>query len=311
MTLPDTARATGIDLSLLPPPDVIEALDFETILADRKARLLELTPTDRRAEMAATLSLETEPVTLLLEEMAYRELMLRSRINDAARQCFLASARGSNLDHLAAFFGVKRLVTDPGNPNAIPPIAPTMEKNERLRSRAQLAVEGMSTAGPSESYRYHAISAHGAVEDARVISPVPGQVVVSILSRANDGIPTQDVLDAVSVHLTAEHIRPMTDHVIVQPAEIVPFAVEAVITLYPGPSPEPVMAAANAALQSTLNGLRRIGYDIARSAIYAALHQPGVQHVNILSPASDIEISDTQCGRCDLIALSLAGEPRV
>jgi len=52
--------------------------------------------------------------------------------------------------------------------------------------------------------------------------------------------------------------------------------------------------AARSALKATLLGLYRNGYDIARSAIYAALHQPGVLHVNIISPVTDIDITDTQ-----------------
>ncbi|MCL1861831.1 MAG: baseplate J/gp47 family protein [Proteobacteria bacterium] len=311
MAIEDPVRAPGIDLSLLPPPDVIEALDFEAIFASRKARLIELTPAVQRADVAATLALETEPVTILLQEMAYRELLLRSRINQAARQCFLASATGTNLDHLAALYGVKRLVTDPGNPDAIPPIAPTYEDAAHLRARTQLAVEGMSTAGPAESYRYHALSAHGDVEDANVTSPAPAQVLVSILGRTGDGVPEQAVLDAVNERLSARDIRPLTDQVTVQPVEIVPYAVDATLTLYPGPSPEPVIDAARVALAATLSDLRRIGYDIPRSAIFAALHQPGVQSVEIRAPADDLDIGETQCGRCVGVNIELAGVHRV
>ena len=296
----------SIDLSMLPPPDVIEPLAYETILSARKARLLELTPAEHRAALAETLALESEPITLLLEEMAYAELLLRSRINQAASQCFLASARGANLEQLAAFYGVTRLTVDPGDPDAIPPIDPTLESDARLRVRAQLAVEGLSTAGPVESYRYHAISASGGVEDASVTSPVPGQVVVTILGTAEDGLPTPAALDAVAARLNADTIRPLTDQVIVQAAAMVPYTVEAVLTLYPGPSSEPVIEAARVALAETLATLRRIGYDIPRSALFAALHQPGVQHVDILAPAVDLEIGETQCGRCELVNISLA-----
>ncbi|MCL2876645.1 MAG: baseplate J/gp47 family protein [Betaproteobacteria bacterium] len=308
--LPETARAPGIDLSLLPPPDVVEQLDYESILAANKATLLSLIPADQRADVAATLALETEPLTILLQAASYREMLLRSRINQAARQCYLASASGTNLDHLAAYYSVKRHVTDPGNPNAIPSIPPAYEADNHLRTRTQLAVEGMSTAGPTEGYRYHALSAHGGVEDANATSPVPGQVLISILGW-DDGVPGQAVLDAVGERLSARDIRPLTDEVIVQAVEIVPFIIDATITLYPGPSPEPVISAARAALNATLASLRRIGYDIPRSALFAALHQPGVQNVEIHAPADDLDISETQCGRCDGIALELAGVPHV
>ena len=71
-----------ITLSQLPQPDVIEVLDFETILAERKAYFVSLYPADQQAAIAATLALESEPITKLLQENAYRELILRQRIND-------------------------------------------------------------------------------------------------------------------------------------------------------------------------------------------------------------------------------------
>ena len=39
-----------IDLSQLPPPVVVEPLDFETLFAQRKARFLALCPEDQREQ---------------------------------------------------------------------------------------------------------------------------------------------------------------------------------------------------------------------------------------------------------------------
>ena len=66
---------------------------FEAILAERKAYFIGLYPADQQAAIAATLELESEPVTKLLQENAYRELILRSRINDAAVANMLAWAK--------------------------------------------------------------------------------------------------------------------------------------------------------------------------------------------------------------------------
>ena len=68
-----------IDISQLPPPDVIETLDFEQIFADRKAALLAALPEELREPAARVLQLESEPLTKLLEESAYRELLLRQQ----------------------------------------------------------------------------------------------------------------------------------------------------------------------------------------------------------------------------------------
>lgn len=83
-----------IDLSQLPAPDVVEVLDYESILAERKATLLSLCYESQREAVARTLQLESEPLTKLLEESAYREVMWRQRVNEAARANMLAYATG-------------------------------------------------------------------------------------------------------------------------------------------------------------------------------------------------------------------------
>lgn len=55
-------------------PDVVEVLDYETILAERKATLVSLYPEEQQGAVARTLILESEPIVKLLEENAYREL---------------------------------------------------------------------------------------------------------------------------------------------------------------------------------------------------------------------------------------------
>ena len=57
-----------IDISQLPPPDVIETLDFEQIFTERKAALLASLPEELRTPVARVLQLESEPLTKLLQE---------------------------------------------------------------------------------------------------------------------------------------------------------------------------------------------------------------------------------------------------
>jgi phage-related baseplate assembly protein len=74
----------SVDLSRLPAPDVIEALDFEAILTARKDKLGELFP-----DIADFLNLESEPAVKIQETGAYRELLHYARVNDAARAVML------------------------------------------------------------------------------------------------------------------------------------------------------------------------------------------------------------------------------
>lgn len=282
-----------IDLPQLPSPQVIETLDFEQILAARKARLVSFYPAEQQAAVAAELGLESDPRTKLLQESAYDEVVLRQRINDAARAVMLAYAMGGDLDNLAAPFGVGRLVTDPGDPTASPPIPPTYESDAALRRRTQLAPESYTSCGTFEAYRFHALSVAG-VADAAVLRPEPGVVRVVLLASEGDGEPTAELLQAARDHLGARDRRSVNDTVEVVPASIRRFDVRARLVMYPGPSAGPVLDAALAAVRAYAASVHRLGYDATLSGLYAALHQPGVQRVELLAPLADVICDDTQ-----------------
>lgn len=120
--------------------------DFETLLAERKAEFVALHPKDEQEAVMRTLELESEPVTKLLQENAYRELLLRQRINEAAQAVMVAYAMGGDLDQLAANYNVKRLTVTPADDDAVPPVAAVMESDEALRLRVPAAFEGLSVA---------------------------------------------------------------------------------------------------------------------------------------------------------------------
>ncbi|MGD7330276.1 baseplate assembly protein, partial [Ralstonia pseudosolanacearum] len=133
-----------IDLSQLPAPAVVETLDYEAILAERKDYFVSLYPADQRDAVRATLELESEPITKLLQENAYRELVWRQRVNDAARGVMLAFAEGEDLEQIAANFNVQRLTITPADDTTVPPTPAVMEGDDSLRERAQEAFEGLS-----------------------------------------------------------------------------------------------------------------------------------------------------------------------
>jgi len=287
-----------IDLAILPAPQVIEPLDYESILAALKADLLIRLPA-----LADTLELESEPVVKLLEISAYRELTLRARINDAARAVLLSHASGADLDNLAALFGVARLLLDAGDPNAAPPIPPTYESDSRLRVRAQMTLEGFSTAGPRGAYVFHALTADPAVYDVAVDSPLPGQVRVTLL--AADGIPAPATLVTVAAALNAESVRPLCDTVSVEAASLIPYSVTATLECASDPAAAVVLAAAQAALATTVAEHYRLGRNVPRSALYAALHRPGVLRVELTAPIADVAVAVNQAAQCSTQTVTL------
>uniref|UniRef100_UPI003570E727 baseplate J/gp47 family protein n=1 Tax=Cronobacter turicensis TaxID=413502 RepID=UPI003570E727 len=197
-----------IDLSQLPAPDVVEELDFETILAERKATLISLYPEEEQAAVARTLALESEPIVKLLQENAYREVIWRQRVNEAAKAVMLAYATGRDLDVLGGNFGVSRLVITPADEAAMPPVMAVMESDADFRLRIQQALEGLSVAGSTGAYEYHGRSADGRVADISVISPQPACVTVSVLSREANGKASEELLAVVRNALNDEDVRP-------------------------------------------------------------------------------------------------------
>lgn len=294
------SKFTAINLALIAPPKVVEALDYEQVIAEMLADL-----SDRLPEFETFL--ESDPVVKILQIAAYRETILRQRINDAAKAVMLSYAVGTDLDNLAALFGVIRLQVTPADPDATPPTAAVFESDSDFRYRIQLSLEGLSTAGPEGAYIFHALSANGLVLDASATSPQPGDVLITVLSRAGDGTASAELLASVEASLSAEDVRPLTDHVLVQGATIVPYQVEAALYFYAGPDRAVIMATAQAAIEAYTESQHRLGLDVSLSGIYAALHQPGVQRVELTMPITSLVIDRHSAAYCTAINLSDGG----
>ncbi|MDU8925610.1 baseplate J/gp47 family protein [Pasteurellaceae bacterium LIM206] len=294
-----------VDLSALNAPDVLETLDFENLLSERKKQFIALFPADEQALWTQRLTLESEPVVKLLEENCYLQLLERKRINEAAKATMLAYATGADLDVIAANFNVKRLVIRAADNSVTPPIEEELESDSDLRLRAQLAFEGLSVAGPRNAYIYHALSAHGDIADVSVKSPSPANVTVTVLSKQGKGAAANDLLNIVAAKLNDENIRPIADRVSVQSAKIKDYQISAKLYSYKGPEIEVIKNTATEKLKEYVNQKHRLGRDISVSGIYAALHVEGVQRVELTQPNADIILSNDTAGYCTNINLSV------
>jgi phage-related baseplate assembly protein len=290
----------SINLSQLPAPDVLQAVDYEVALAEMLSEL-------RQRDPAFDALVESDPGYKIIEIAAFYRTLAIQQGNDAARAVMPAYATGSDLDHIAARYAVERLVIDPGDPEALPPVPPVLETDDALRRRMFLAFEGLSTAGPMGAYVFHALGADPDVGDASVQSPAPGEVLVTVLSRSGDGAAPATLLTAVDAALNKDDVRPLTDLVTVQGAAIIGYTIEAVLTVLPGPDSAVVRDAAQRAAQEYASQQHRIGADITLSGLYAALHQPGVQNVALISPAADILVDASEAAFCSAVSVSIGG----
>lgn len=303
---------TLIDMSLLPPPQAIEALDYESLRSTMVSDFRERYP-------AWSAELESDPVIKLIEAFAYRELLLRSRINHAVRSVMLAYATGADLDHIGALFNVARLAG---------------EDDTRLRYRIQQGFAALGAAGPAQAYRAHAMGVSADIIDVSVASGAPGRVDVCVLghetvevAQATEAevmvgailfpdVPVQTgqavivarnnsaLLNAVIAALSDENVRPLTDQVVVFGPQIKPVAVLARLHLYQGPDPAAVLAQAQGALRAYLQRIGRLGYDMTRAGLIGALAVPGVQNVLLESPATDVVCGFDQIAVASSVELS-------
>lgn len=307
------SRFASIDLSRLPMPDAVEPLDFETILAERKAALR------GRMDVVGLLpdwnpDSESDPVVKLLEEASYRELLLRQRVNDGMRAVMLATATGSTLDVLAANFATSRQMIDAGDPKASPPRPPVYETDTRLRTRVQLAWEALSTAGPEGAYVYHALNADPRVSDVVVTSPQPGHVVLTILSTEGDGSPSASLLASVEAAMgddgVRDGVRPFTDQLRIQAGKKLDYTISASLDLYSGPDTEVVRAASEASVMAFARLQRRLGEPVTLDGLYKALRVDGVRKVHLSAPDADLEPGETGWAHCTGIHVVRQGDSR-
>ncbi|MDD3676887.1 baseplate assembly protein [Thauera propionica] len=275
------------ELAGLPPPQVVETLRFETVfdalLRDFQARY---------PQYSALLA--SDPAIKLIEVAAYRELLLRARINEAARANLLAFAVGNDLEHLGAFYGVTRLPE---------------EQDEPLRRRIRARIIGFANAGGAAHYRYWALSASPDVADVAVDSPGPGRVRISVLPTGHGDTVPEALLDAVRATVLRDDVRVLTDTVEVVPVSLVPVVVAAQIWLYPD-TPMAVFDGLAQRLTQSMAQAAVLGWDLTRSWLIGQLQQPGVHKVELSAPAADIRIHSTQAVRLTDVQLTFAGRDR-
>ncbi len=279
----------SIDLSRLPPPQIIENISYDDILeamVDDFLKIIKKNPNYQNYELDAA-----DPARKVLEVAAYREMLLRARINEAARQCMVAFATGSNLDHLAALFGAVRDGDD----------------DDSLRERILLAFERFSTAGSFLAYKAQAYRAleredmRGAeLSDVYAYAKDGGDITVNLLFNGqNDSsnVAAQKkrdrALELVQAHLSTREVRPLTDHVVVQLAKIKEVKVAAKLYVPHGVDKERVRQNIDLSLSRFAAERYRIKAAVAAPNLYAAMIVPNVERAELYDFVEHAEDVDT------------------
>ncbi|ATO19998.1 phage baseplate protein [Acinetobacter sp. LoGeW2-3] len=300
-----------VDFSQLPVPNLIQELDYERILSERKEKFIALYPESEQEKWRNVLSRESDPIVKLLEENAYLELHYQNKCNADARALLLAYAEGPDLDHLALTeYGLVRLLVTPADNSVIPPLPAVYESDERLKERCLLQYDGMNTAGSSNAYRFFTLSADGRVHGIKVYSHIDNPYLLDIVISQVDsetGEASQELIDIVQAALDPDLVRPVCDRPTVKSSIATDYQISARLFVGKNAEDSLLLEAANLRLESYIQKSKKNGSSIRLSAIYAALHVDGISRVVIDEPAADIEIDIYHHPFCTAKSISIGG----
>jgi phage-related baseplate assembly protein len=291
-------RLGVLDPNALPHFDVIEALNAEAILDGRMERFVELWKEHDPPAGAIydVEGLEFDPIKITQEASTYFELLLRNRVNQAARSVTLAFAVGGDLDAIASRY--------PGGVPRLPD-----EDDERYRRRIWLSPATLSPHGTEEAYVFWALTADRTLHDASATTVEgTGRVKITIMRSAADPVPTQTQLLAVRAFVHAHSRKGLTDIVSVVGPRVEETRYELDVWQAPGADALVAFETLRQSLEELVANQAWLGFDHTRMAIAAAAERVnGVADIRIVEPAATVAVDLTECVQVTDIVLNRKG----
>ncbi|WP_455481292.1 baseplate J/gp47 family protein [Bartonella sp. B12(2025)] len=267
-------------------PEIISELSFEEIRAESLAHLKELLP--------EYTFLESDPALKVIEAFSYRELLLRQRINEAARNNILDFATGTSLDALGDWHGVQRMED---------------ESDDKYRERIRLHVRSGKGSGTEPYYKFVALSADSRVKDAIVYRTGKDPTIHVAIFSNNEETASQELIKKVSEALHKKNVIMTNDTIVVHAAVAKTVDLEADIWLLQETALT-ILAQMEANLRAAWRQEQTLGRELSLSWWVSKLMIPGVQKIIALEPTKDIAVSDKEVLSLGKITLNFKGRAR-
>ncbi|WP_315743101.1 baseplate J/gp47 family protein [Bradyrhizobium sp. SZCCHNR1075] len=251
----------------IPLPVIEREPAFETLFNDRLTQLRGLL-TDAGFDWD-TYMLRSDPLNRFCRHAAYGDLLMVSAMNDTFRATLTDFAQGSDLIALASDWNLTQA---------------DGESIDDLRRRLRETKKGQGGFTDNWYKRWAFAAAPLLVDDVGVEGDAKGGVLVSILSKDNGGVASDDLLATVDAALNMPGIRGDNDHITVVRAVIHTVNVQADVWLLPEATKDTTIASADAALRANFATERRLGWDLASDFVSASLRTTGVKRVALITP---------------------------
>ncbi|HET9534281.1 MAG TPA: baseplate J/gp47 family protein [Mesorhizobium sp.] len=285
----------------LQPMQVLEKLDVEAILSARMIRLKQLwqyydPPAAAQYDVE---KLEFDPIKINQEACSYFELLVRDRVNQAARSITLAYAIGTDLDAIASRY-----------PGGVPRLEG--ESDDRYRRRIWLSPNTLSPHGTAEAYEFWALTALPALRDVTAIRAVmhdyyPTILITCLMEPPAEPKPSDEQLVGIRAYIQSLSRMGLTDVISVNPPKIRETEYRINVWLYPGTAQDQTLNKIVANIATLVNDQYWLGHDHTHTAIHAACRITGVHHVDILEPKEDVFVALDWIVRVTKLTVTFAG----
>lgn len=217
----------------------------------------------------------------------YAEIPAGSSYIDVSATCTVAGKEANGIS-----IGDVRTLVDP-----IPYVASVsntvatgggadIESDDDLAERVYLAPSAYSTAGPEDSYKFHAQKYNSAIGDVVATSNQAAGEVNIVFLMADGAAPDATTISGLLTYLNDDTIRPMTDVVTVAAPTAVNYSINLTYYINQSDSAQAVtiQSAVAQAVTDYTKWQRCIGRDINPSKLVALIMAAGAKRVVITSP---------------------------
>ena len=161
-----------------------------------------------------------------------------------------------------------------------------IEDDERLRERIRLAPETYTVAGSTGAYEARVLAVSADIEAVSVTSPEPGVVDVRFTLTGGE-LPDAAMISLVSEAISGETVRPLTDTVLVDAPDVVPYALKGKWFLRR--SDATLLASVTSAVDNAVETFRlwqrsKPGRDINPTRLISLVERAGAKRVELESP---------------------------
>ena len=315
----------------VPEPDLLAVQGTEEQLAELTALVLAtiraVRPDDEPA-VAETLANEAEILTISLQAVAQYITTRDRRLNAKLRSMLMLWAGGTDLDARVAEYGVRRQVIKPADPKAYPPVPAVKEDDQTVLQRALLAPYGFATTGSLLAYRYHAMtlgerpritfdsvsegevvlrytfdgtSRAAEVLDAEAVmaKPESGLIDIYLLSRANAGRASDDLMAYATTYLNRADVRLGSDVLTLHRHTPREYRIRVRLTGSQWPGGLIDKAAVERELASYAEASRRFKAEIDPGRIYHLCQlEQTVKRAEVLEPAAPLAMGVGEAPHC-------------